>query len=43
MCLEVYPESDREPQEHVRKSGDRGVYEDVGEEVTIFHIILLIN
>jgi len=37
MRLEVYPESDSEPQEHVRKSSDRGVDEDVGEEDRGFH------
>ena len=33
MCLEVEPEGDRKPDEHIRESSYCGVDEDVGEEI----------
>ena len=37
MCLEIEPEGDRKPDEHIRESSDCSVDEDMGEEVRVVH------
>ena len=37
MCLEIEPEGDCKPDQHIRESSDCGVREDVGEEGLIIH------
>jgi hypothetical protein len=43
MCLEIEPEGDSKPDEHIGKSCYCGVDEDVGEEGSGFHVFILFS